>query len=347
MKTTQAQVKLNDPRSVLEALSAHMAEHEAEISESDGAAVASLRSGVATLRVAHDVLSVEARASNEAQLEDLTRFLAAHVLEFAEPERPRIEWEGLKVGEPFADFREIEVAQVHDLTAHMRRITFRGDDLARFATDDNLHVRLFFPLPGQHPLWPLRGLDGLMQPVPPERKPAVRKYTIRRIDAAAGALDIDFVLHDDPGPGSDWARRAGRGDRIGMAGPGGLGAKPADWMLLAGDETALPAIARILESLPVNTKGRAIVVVDEAGDEIPLTCAAGIEIRWIHRTSSPIDFVSAVLAQEIPGTGSRFCWAAAEFDQIQSIRRYWRDEVGLAKDEQLAVAYWRKGEVGK
>lgn len=72
---------------------------------------------------------------------------------------------------------------------------------------------------------------------------ATRYYTIRRIDAAAGWLEIDFVLHEAPGLAGDFARLARPGDICGMSGPCGLGVKPAGHYLLAGDETALPAIA--------------------------------------------------------------------------------------------------------
>jgi NADPH-dependent ferric siderophore reductase len=82
---------------------------------------------------------------------------------------------------------------------------------------------------------------------------ATRYYTIRRIDAAAGWVDIDFVLYEAPGPAGDFALSARIGDICGMSGPCGLGIKPAGRYLLAGDETALPAIAGIAERLPSTT----------------------------------------------------------------------------------------------
>jgi NADPH-dependent ferric siderophore reductase len=129
-----------------------------------------------------------------------------------------------------------------------------------------------------------------------------------------------------------------------MAGPGGRGAKPADWMLLAGDETALPAIARILESLPATAQGIVVLVADTADDAIALRHPPGFRIEWLDRRSGSVDFVSAVTAIDIPSADTRFCWAGAEFDEIQTIRRHWRDTVGLSSGEQLAVAYWRKGQ---
>ena len=169
--------------------------------------------------------------------------------------------------------------------------------------------------------------------------------TIRRIDAGAGTLDIDFVLHAASGPGGDWAKTAMAGARIGMAGPGGRSAQTADWMLLAGDETALPAIARILEALPSTTRGLAIITVDSDREIVALQHPPAFEIRWLVRQSDSEGFAASVMDVKVPEAGTRFCWAGAEFQDIQSIRRHWRG-IGLTSNEQLAVAYWRSGEAG-
>jgi NADPH-dependent ferric siderophore reductase len=124
-------------------------------------------------------------------------------------------------------------------------------DLARYDTLEALHVRLFVPPPGlSEPAWPMIGADGLLQAPPEGQRPAIRKYTIREIDVAAGTLAIDFVLHDDAGPGSAFAASVQIGDRIGMAGPGGRGLKQAERYLFVADETGLPALARMLAHLP-------------------------------------------------------------------------------------------------
>ena len=343
MKTASALVHLTNPAAVVEALTAHLAEHEVEVRFDGAAAQALLPSGQATLRVDPDAIALEARAANQAQLEDVTGFLASHVLEFAHPERPTISWTGFQGREVFADFREMRVVGVSDLTPRMRRVTLAGDDLLRFAGEDNLHVRLYFPPEGREPEWPTRGADGLALPGDPERKPHVRKYTIRRIDAARGLVEVDFVLHEAAGPGSDWAKTARTGTVIGMAGPGGRSAKLVDWLLLAGDETALPAIARILEKLPDGSEGVALIEVEDESDRVSLAAPQGVEIRWLHRDGGASVLFDAVRQTTIATGRSRFCWAGAEFDTIQAIRKHWRQDCGLDKSEQLAVAYWRHG----
>lgn len=343
MKTASAVVPLSNPASVVEALRAHLAEHELTVEFDGRIASTDLPSGQATMRIESAALELEVRAANDSGLENLTGFLASHVLEFAHPETPAIRWSGFQPSRTFADFREMKVVQASMLTPHMRRITLAGSDLDRFADEDNLHVRLFFPPAGQPPVWPTRGDDGLVQPIEPEKRPAMRKYTIRRLDMDRGLVDIDFLLHEDAGPGSDWAKLAQVGDVIGMAGPGGRSARQSGWMLLAGDETALPAIARILEGLAPDTQGVVLIEVEGQGDEIELAGPPTLDIRWLHREGSADDLASAVARIDVPTGSSHFCWAGAEFEAVQSIRRHWKDVCGIGKSDQLAVAYWRRG----
>lgn len=321
----------------------HLGEHDIEVVASGGRLTAELDAASIAIEAEAETLALRAQASGEVRLEEVVGFLALHLREFTYPHSPDIAWAGLSADRLFSDFREMQVVRVEDITPHMRRVTLTGNDLARFASDANLHVRLFFAPEGREPVWPTRGPDGLTRPIEPECRPFVRKYTIRRVDPDKSEVDIDFVLHADAGPGSDWAKRATPGDLIGMAGPGGRTAKPAGWMLLAGDETALPAIARILESLPSHTKGHAIIEIAGPDERMQLEGPGGMSIEWILRTGASSALHAAVIAIPVPEGSSRFCWAAAEFDTIQAIRRHWRDHCALGKDEQLAVAYWRRG----
>ena len=148
--------------------------------------------------------------------------------------------------------RLLQVREVSRLTPKMVRIVVSGEALAGFisaAHDD--HVKLFFPQPGQDkPVLPTPTPNG---PVYPEGapRPAARDYTPRRYDAAANTLVVDFVLHGE-GPATTWAAQARPGQFLGVGGPRGSFIVPDDfdWYLLAGDETAIPAIGRRLEELP-------------------------------------------------------------------------------------------------
>jgi NADPH-dependent ferric siderophore reductase len=342
--SSQATIRLDDPARVLDALQAHLAEHDiAVVGERDRRVAALPHGGEVIFQAASRELSLEARATSQSGLEEVTSFLASHVLEFAHPERPAIQWTGFAERQAFADFREMRVLRVADLTPHMRRITLTGEDLERFATDDHFHVRLYFPQDPARPDWPVRGLDGLGIVQDPLRMPHVRKYTIRRIDLDLGEVDIDFVLHAIPGPGSDWAKDARPGALVGMAGPGGRGVRAADWYLLVGDETALPAIARALEAMPASAVGHALVEIEQASDAMPLVMPQGIRLQWIARHDRERSIVDEVRRIAIPRDRSVFCWAGTEFEAVQQIRAHWRDVGQLGKTEQLAVAYWRQG----
>ena len=136
----------------------------------------------------------------------------------------------------------------------MRRVRLQGEDLERYGAFGGLHVRMLFPTPeNPNPVWPVAGSNGQPQWPSEERRPVARVYTIRRLDAAAAHMDIDFVVHGDDdgceGVGSAWAMKARPGDEVGIIGPLGRAVRTADWYVLGCDETGLPAASRILENL--------------------------------------------------------------------------------------------------
>lgn len=240
----------------------------------------------------------------------------------------------------------LRVVDTRRLTPHMLHVTFEGRSLDAFATDDNLHVKLLLPPEGAPRYkWLTAGRDGKARLPGKGVDPVFRKYTIRAIDSATGRVAIDFVCHADGGPGAAWATTAQAGDVIGMIGPGGRGILPADWYLLAGDETALPAIGRILESLPRDAKGLALVEIDGPKEQQALAVPDGMTLQWLHRNGAPAGttdlLANAVKAASWPAGGIRFAWVAAEFSAVQAIRRHLRSS-GLGKQEQLVVAYWRR-----
>ncbi len=242
----------------------------------------------------------------------------------------------------------IRVVSTHRVTPHMLRVTFAGKNLEAFATNENLHVKLFIPPAGApRKNWLSVRPDGKSDLHADDRERIVRRYTIRRIDASAGALDIDFVLHEDGGPGSNWAAQAQEGDLLGMIGPGGRGLATADWYLIAADETALPAVGRMLDTLPADAKGHILVEIADKAEEQPLNAPRGMSLRWLHRNGAPAG-TTALLYEAVKaapwaeGGGKIFAWVGAEFSAAQEIRRHLEKDRRLHKSEQLVVAYWRR-----
>ncbi|MGY5775262.1 siderophore-interacting protein [Rhizobium sp. LEGMi135b] len=239
-------------------------------------------------------------------------------------------------------FRFMTVAQTCRIARRMQRLRLTGDDLSGFDTFENLHLRLHIPTEpnmvlsesalGSHQS--PRSYDGAQSWI-------TRYYTIRHIDADAGWLDIDFVLHDDAGPACDFARRANIGDVCGISGPCGLSVKPASIYLLAGDETAFPAIARILENLPKDAQGLALIKTHDMDAAVELTVPEGMYLRWFCRRHGGADNFLQNAAQAIStlaaGSDDYFIWIAGEYSDWKAIRPHLR---GIPKKHYINVVYW-------
>ncbi|MDX6372563.1 MAG: hypothetical protein QOD98_1551 [Nocardioidaceae bacterium] len=219
---------------------------------------------------------------------------------------------------------QLIVTRTEAVTPVIRRVWFRSDDLSAFAGSGwtDRYVKLQFP-------------------------DAVRTYTALFPDLDAGTLAIDFVIHGDEGVAGPWARAAQAGDRLEARGPGG-GYRPdptADWHLLAGDESAVPAITAALEALPADAVARIVVLVDDAGHEPKLPLAANAELTVLHRgTLADGDSLGdAVRALEwLPGRVHAFVHGEAS-EVMHGVRPYLLKGRGLERDQVSISGYWRRG----
>ncbi|MFK8016847.1 MAG: siderophore-interacting protein [Gammaproteobacteria bacterium] len=217
------------------------------------------------------------------------------------------------------------------VTPHMRRVTLGGPQLADFPNDaDGGYVKLRL---------------GMQEN---SDKPLVRTYTVRRFDAEAGELDIDFVVHESEGPAANWAASCVPGDEILVGGPGprkSLDAD-ADWFLLVGDMSALPAISVNLERLRRDAVGYALLEVIHADDRQNIDAPPGVHIDWIvnptpeERNQVLLDAVEAVPWK----VGRPHVWAASEFSQSLAIRGFLRSCHGVTRDQMYVSSYWQIGQ---
>ncbi len=246
-------------------------------------------------------------------------------------------------------FRKLEVRAVRRVTPHLIRVVLGGSELAGFTSpgfDD--HAKVFFPDPDTGELrLPAVGPDG---PSWPEgRKPTMRDYTPRRHDAAAGTLEIDFAVHD-AGPATRWAEKARPGDLLGLGGPRGSFIVPMDFdgYLLAGDDTALPAIARRLAELPAGARVLVLAEVDGPADEIAFDTRAALELKWVHRGGAEPGTGGALLealrASALP-QGDLHAWIACETSIAKALRTHLVDERGANPKWIRASGYWRRGAI--
>ena len=239
----------------------------------------------------------------------------------------------------------LTVVTVTDVTPSVRRVVLSGSPAA--VTTAGPTVSLLVPRVGDPaPRWPRVAKDGRIVWPDGAHGVSLRSYTARRQDPAAGEVEIDFVLHGD-GPAAAWAAAAVPGASLGSAGGGPLGERPARSLLLAGDETALPAIGRILAEADPGTVGTALLEVAGPAEEQPLVAPSGITLRWLHRGGTPPGestlLVDAVAALDRPEGDDVFAWVAAESAAVRAIRADLRGRWGLGRAQHHAIGYWRRG----
>jgi NADPH-dependent ferric siderophore reductase len=260
-------------------------------------------------------------------------------------------------GRPLQTF---EVVGTQQLTPHMVRVVLGSSAFDTFVPSNftDSYVKLVFVADGVD-------VPGLPQPLtldsfaglPPDKRPSVRTMTVRHVDVAAREVTVDIVVHGEHGVAGAWAASAQPGQLIYLMGPGGAYTPDpaADWHLLAGDETALPAIAAALEALPANAIGRAFIEVAGPEDEIALAAPESVEVNWVYRGGRADlvpeeragDFaplIGAVTnAEWLPGQVHVFIHGEAQA-VMHNLRPYIRKERDVeAKWASSISGYWRRG----
>ena len=246
---------------------------------------------------------------------------------------------------------DVHVGRVRRLSPRMARITFGGADLAHFADDGpDQRMKLFLPVPGRDAPDVPRGDDWYTRwrAMDPAVRPIMRTYTVRAARPADAELDVDFVLHGDSGPASAWAERARPGDRAAIFGAYAEHHPLPDarWHLIAGDETALPAIGAIIDGLPAGTPARVFVEVADDAERRHLTVAPDVDVTWVPRGGAPAGETSvlqaAIRGADMPDDDP-YAWVAGEASTVRDIRRHLVRERGIAKESITFMGYWRRG----
>ncbi|WP_051703932.1 siderophore-interacting protein [Glycomyces sp. NRRL B-16210] len=249
--------------------------------------------------------------------------------------------------------RRAQVGRVADLNPRTRRVTLVGEQLGAFERDGislpafvseafDDHVKLIFAADGDlASVLPIQLEDGIEWPRATTR--LARDYTPTRFDPVARELDLEFVLHGD-GPASTWAAGAKPGDDLWFAGPKSSTVVPpdTDWVLLAGDETALPAIERYLNDRPLDAPVRIVAAVPDAAARRELPTAPGDTVTWTEAApGDPDALAAAVRAIEVP-PGRPYAWAAAESRSLLPLRRYLARELEVPKSHTSITGYWHR-----
>ncbi|HBN9514061.1 siderophore-interacting protein [Pseudomonas aeruginosa] len=290
----------------------------------------------------------------------------------------------------------VELKRREQLSPALTRFVFGGPEVAEMKTlAADQRIKIFFPdASGQPPNLP-GGSEWYQayRSVEPARRPPMRTYTIRALRAEQEEVDVEFVLHGENGPASAWATHARIGDRLQLAAPnrqygddpGGYEWKPpagVRHILLIADETALPAVAGILEELAGEAEPpvvEAFLEVPGEADILDLPAIPGARLHWLPRHQAGIHSrngermieaarqarlpereVAGGAAQELedidideeilwelasPESGSFYAWVAGESAAVMAIRRYLVLERGIDKRHLTLMGYWRLGKV--
>jgi NADPH-dependent ferric siderophore reductase len=251
------------------------------------------------------------------------------------------------------------VISSEELTPHMIRLVLGGSGFDTFKPSEftDSYVKLVIvrddvdvsALP--QPLT----LDSFNE-LPEEHRPAVRTYTVRRVDTDRREITVDFVVHGEHGVAGPWAASAKPGQPAYLMGPSGAYSPDldADWHLLAGDEAGLPALSAALEALPPNAVGRAFIEVSGPEDEIPLSAPDGVEVRWIYR-GGRADLVPEDQAGDnapLIAAVTESAWLSGQVQVfihgeaqavMHNLRSYIRKERGVEAKWASISGYWRRG----
>jgi NADPH-dependent ferric siderophore reductase len=289
----------------------------------------------------------------------------------------------------------VQVARVQRSSPSFLRVTFTGHDLDLFASNGlDQRIKVLFPLPGRGIADSPDGPDwyGAWRALPTDRRMPIRTYTVRAVRTDPVEVDVDFVLHGATGPASAWAERAAVGDEVVLVGPNTQFAGPTggfEWhppadascLVIAGDETAVPAICAIVEALPAGRQARVLMEVPSAADALNLAAPDGVRVTWLPRRSDEgtaargalltaavrdaVDQLAADLAPapaadlddvdiedgilweippEIPrGSSGPYVWLAGEAGVVKGLRRHLVQEVGIPRTSVAFMGYWREG----
>ena len=221
----------------------------------------------------------------------------------------------------------------------MTRVILGGDELKGFAVDQPAaSVRLLLPTRGELeiPVW--AGNEFLLSD---GTRPIIRTFTPRRFDVMALELHLDVVLHGS-GVASTWAETTQPGESVAVSGPGrGYDIdSAATAFLLAGDETAIPAICQLLEHLPFVPIS---VHVSVNHPDAKVDLHRDVDVRWhIASDSSDLDepLSGAIRATDLE-PGIRI-WAAGEAAAMQRVRTYLFREIDFPRSQAHVRGYWKR-----
>ena len=253
--------------------------------------------------------------------------------------------DAIRLRRPPPAFRRAEVAAVTERSPRLRRIALAGPELVGLPpADAAASVRLLLPQRGELVLPEWNGNEFLHRD---GARPHLRTLTPLRIDPDRGKVDVDIVLHGS-GPMASWAGTAAPGDPVAISGTGrGFAVDGTATHVLAGDESALPAITTILERLPRDAEVTVVVEIASPDARLELVGPDGMAVSWHHQASgAPPGHALAEAVEAATIDADARVWVAGEAAAVQRIRRHLFDARGLDRGRATVRGYWKHGRSG-
>lgn len=208
------------------------------------------------------------------------------------------------------------------------------------------YIKLLFAPVGADYSWPF-DIAEIREQLPREKHPITRTYTLINLDPETGDFDVDFVTHGDSGLAAPWARAAEVGEKLGFLGPGGAWGPAADYehFVLAGDESAAPAISAGLKRLPAGATATAYIEIEADDRTFDLPTREGVEVNWVVRNGAihGTELSRAVREAGTPA-GKKTSWFIhGVAEMIKEMRRFLFVESEIPREDVSISGYWRLG----
>jgi len=242
------------------------------------------------------------------------------------------------------------VQRVDRVSPHVLRVVLGGPGLQGFAAGafTDHYVKLLFPAPDA-PYGPDFDLAEVRATLPKAQWPRTRTYTVRAWDPDALELTVDVVQHGDVGLAGPWAAAAKPGDVLQLLGPGGAYAPDpeADWHLLVGDASVLPAIAASLPRIPAGTPVHVVVEVHDQAERQELTSPGDLTVTWLHRGDRggvpPAEEPLVVAVRDLQFPAGRVqAFVHGEAVAVRELRRHLLADRGVGRDQLSISGYWKR-----
>ena len=330
----KARAKLPEPERCLLHLVEHLKDRDGDIRAQGDAFAVTLPDIYGWMWCEDGLLQVDVGSRDAETAYFVRTWLDGVFRHLAGTETVEIEWkENWSAGRLPPSFSILKVERLDMLTSQMVRITLKCPDVTRFDRTDALHVQV------------LVNFAEVTASTGEESPPlAWRRYTVRAVDVARQTIDIDVFLHGGGGLGARWVSQLRVGDLVGVAGPSGGSIGLADHYLIAGDETAIPAIARILDFLPRQCGGDVLIEIANDAERLPLELPDGFKLTWLARQDDTASALEGALISALAHKAAEktFVWVSCEASIASRLRKHARAAAERDHFDHLIAGYWKR-----